>query len=267
MSRSAAARRRRPEPEAYLGVCGRVESAEADEELREQVDRLRDENHSLRDRITEVEGWYRLLQADHSALQDNQYRTSRRTSELQAEVNRLESENQGLQAGLSRLGEAGQAPRQQHKDSSMTRLAKVIQGIRRHRWTAAVVMAVGTLLARDAAVQGVLARAADRARQAVGAREDPARDAARSGFVRYAAMVHSRDQLERTRQAYNQAEGTLKGDALLEAQDALRAAKARYRQARLEFLPELARQCELARVALPAEAAKALASLEREANE
>ena len=60
---------------------------------------------------------------------------------------------------------------------------------------------------------------------------------------------------------------SLKGDALLEAQDRLRATKARYRQARLAFLPELVRQCEEARLPVPKEASEAFASLEQETRE
>lgn len=266
MSRGAAARQRRVHAAARLAVCGRVAIAEADDELRELGDEFREENRSLRDRVTEVEGWYRLLQAEHSALQDNHSRTSRRTSELQTEVNRLERENHELRVWLSLYDEAGEEPRPQppqHEDSQMIRPRTVIQGIRTHRWAAAAVMAIGTLLLRDASVHGLLARAAERARQAVGA----GHDSASSGFVRYAAMINSRDQLERARTAYNHGEASLKGDALLDAQDALRTAKARYRLARLAFLPELARQCSQANVALPPEAAEALAALERDATD
>ena len=69
-------------------------------------------------------------------------------------------------------------------------------------------------------------------------------------------------EADRARQYYNEHEAALAGDALLEAQDRLRAAKARDRQARLAFLPELARQCRLADVPLPEEAAGALATLD-----
>jgi predicted negative regulator of RcsB-dependent stress response len=79
-------------------------------------------------------------------------------------------------------------------------------------------------------------------------------------------MISSLERLERARAEYNKGEETLKGDALLEAQDRLRAAKARYREARHAFLPELARQCEQARVSLPREAAQALAALNDESN-
>jgi hypothetical protein len=88
-----------------------------------------------------------------------------------------------------------------------------------------------------------------------------------SGFVRYAAMINSRDQLERVRKEYNDGEASLKGDALLEAQDRLRAAKARYRQARLAFLPELARACDEVKVPLPRDSAEALAALKSETTE
>jgi len=270
MSRGAAARRRRTDAESWLAVCGPGECTDNNDNDNDNEidnDRSRQEIEGLRGKVAEVEGWYRLLQEDHLALQKSHDRTGRRAVELQAEVNRLEAENHELGAWLSRLGAAGEAPREHHGDSKMNRFASFVREVRNHRWTAAAVMAIVTLLARDAAVQGLAARAVDRARQAVGAGNDPARDPATSGFLRYAAMINSRDQLERTRRLYNEGEASLKGDALLEAQDSLRAAKARYREARLAFLPELARQCERARVALPAEAAEALAALDRGARE
>ena len=77
-------------------------------------------------------------------------------------------------------------------------------------------------------------------------------------------MIQSREQLERARREYNESESRLKGDALLEAQDRLRTAKARDRQAKLAFLPELVRQCDQARLPVPREAAETLAALHTE---
>ncbi len=77
-------------------------------------------------------------------------------------------------------------------------------------------------------------------------------------------MIQARDEAEKARLEYNERESTLKGDALLEAQDRLRSAKARYRQARLAFLPELARQCEQVKLPVPKEATEALALLKQE---
>ena len=145
----------------------------------------------------------------------------------------------------------------------MGRIVNFVQAVGRHKWATAAVVALATLLARDPAVRGVIGSAAERARQAVRGVEDPAE----SGFLRYAAMLNSREQAERARREYNANEGTLKGDALLEAQDRLRAAKARDRQARLAFLPELARRCRQAGVPLPREAAEALAALNAESAE
>lgn len=264
MSRGAVARRRRLNAEATLAVCGGVEGDD-EELLDDDGARLREENARLREQVAEVEGWYRLLQADHAAVCDNERRTSRRTTELQEEANRLGLENQELQALVARLGEAGRKDEKHPRESSMNRFTNLIQGARKHKWATAAVVAIGTLALRDPAVEGLLAKAADKARQAVGERS--ARVSAGSGFIRYAAMINSRDQLERARKEYNEGERSLKGDALLEAQDRLRAAKVRDREARLAFLPELARECRQAKVALPREAAEALAALEAETNE
>jgi hypothetical protein len=264
MSQGAAALRRRLSTETWLAMCGRVESEE--NERREQVEQLREDNASLREQLAEVEGWYRLLQADHASLQDNERQISRRTTELQAERNGLESENQELRALVARLGEAGRNT-QEHREDFMYRFASVIRWAQRYKWAAAAFVTIATLVARDAAFQGMLDGAFAKARQVAGSRGDARLDTADSGFLRYAAMINSRSQLERARKEYNDGEGTLKGDALLEAQDRLRAAKARDLQARLAFLPELAKRCEEAKVALPRDAAEALAALKAETNE
>ena len=143
----------------------------------------------------------------------------------------------------------------------MRRISDFIRSARRHKWATAAVVTIATLLARDPTVQGAIGSALSRARQVVRGDASEDRTPADSGFLRYAAMIHGREQAERARREYNENEARLKGDALLEAQDRLRTAKARDRQARLAFLPELARQCELARVPLPREAADALAEL------
>jgi len=269
MSRGATARRRRSDTEARLAVCGHIDSEVDDSEgaeLSRRGDRLRDENAGLHERVAEVEGWYRLLQEDHKRLQDENRRISRRGTELQTEVNRLEVENQELGVLNMRLGVARHEPRVHQEKSTMIRFAKLSQGARRHTWVAAALVAIATLLARDTAVRGMFAEVVARVRQATGSGEETPREAGASGYLRYAAMINSLERLERARAEYNKGEATLKGDALLEAQDRLRAAKARYRDARHAFLPELARQCELAQVSLPREAADALASLNDESN-
>jgi hypothetical protein len=259
MSRNAAARGRRPNTEAWLAVCDRVERDE--DPWQEPEEQLREENARLRDQVADVEGWYRLLQAEHFTLQDNDRRNSRRTTELQAEVNRLDGENHDLRGLVARLVDTAPVIQEPREGSSMTRIGTVFRTLQRNKWATAALVTIATLLARDATVHGVFAGVAAKARQAAGFDRDGARAPAESGFVRYAAMINSRDQLERARKEYNEGEGRLKGDALLEAQDRLRAAKARDREARLAFLPELARQCEQAKVGIPREAAEALAAL------
>ena len=149
----------------------------------------------------------------------------------------------------------------------MTGFVRFLRGLRKNRWAAAALVAIGTLLARDPIVQGGVSSVVSRARRAVSGSDESPRDATASGFVNYAAMLHAREQAERARLDYNTNEATLKGDAILEAQDRLRGAKARCRQARLAFLPELARQCERAGMPLPRETAEALASLKAETRE
>ena len=117
----------------------------------------------------------------------------------------------------------------------------IVQKSIQYKWAAAAALAVVTFAARDPWVSSLLGSAATRVRETVGGRDRS--DGASDGYVRYAAMIQAREQMERARKDYNEREGQLKGDALLEAQDHLRAAKTRYRQARLAFLPELARRC------------------------
>jgi hypothetical protein len=262
MSRGTAARRRRDDGEAWRAESFRVTS-ELDE-LRERGEEFEDENAQLKERVAELEGWYRLLQAEHVTLQADAARAGRRVTELQTEANRLAAENQGLHELVPSRNAAG-TRNEPRRNASMIRVVNFVKAVQKHRWAAAAVLAVATLLARDSAVRGAFGSAYERVRQAIGGREDSARGAADSGFLRYAAMVNSRDQAERARQEYNRSEAKLKGDALLEAQDRLRAAKARHLQARLAFLPELARRCQEASVPLPKDAAEALAELKQDA--
>ena len=146
----------------------------------------------------------------------------------------------------------------------MTRISGFVRTILRHRWATAAAVAIATLLARDPSVRGALGSALDQILRSAGIERFADRSTATSGFLRYAALVQSRDQAEQARRDYNERESTLKGDALLEAQDRLRAAKSRYRQARLAFWPELAEQCRQAGVPLPREAAEALVVVKNE---
>src|SRR5947209_11802820 len=99
MSRRAPARRR-ADTEAWAAVCGRVEGEDGWDEGEGPIEQFCAENARLCERLTEVEGWYRLLQQDHASLQANDRRTSQRLTELQGEVNRLAVENQELNAVL-----------------------------------------------------------------------------------------------------------------------------------------------------------------------
>ncbi len=146
----------------------------------------------------------------------------------------------------------------------MARISDFVRTIRRHRWATAAAVAIATLVARDPSVRGVLGSALNETLRFAGIERSADRSAATSGFLRYAALIQSRDQAEQARRDYNERESTLKGDALLEAQDRLRAAKGRYRQARLAFWPELAEQCRQAGVPLPREAAEALVVVKNE---
>jgi hypothetical protein len=261
MSRDTRARRRHDNGHVEHAELYRVAS-ELDE-LQEQNDRLGTENTRLRDQVAEVEGWYRLLQADHTVLQTKAARSSRRVTELQVESNRLASDNQDLQSLVVHYEEAGRGITHQER-TFMARISDFVRTIRRHRWATAAAVAIATLVARDPSVRGALASALDETLRFAGIERFADRSAASSGFLRYAALIQSRDQAEQARRDYNERESTLKGDALLEAQDRLRAAKSRYRQARRAFWPELAEHCRQAGVPLPREAAEALVVVKNE---
>jgi hypothetical protein len=262
MSRGTKSRR----PEARAPVP--AEESPPDLRLVEQADRRAErvdaENLKLAEQLREAEAWYHLLQVDHAALGRKHERIGRKAAELQAELDRLGSMDRDQKAagppeGSGRL--AGPGP---GEDSNpMIRISNWTRLARRHWWATAGVIVVATLLARDPGVRDLGSQAVARVRQ-TGHGGEPTGDPAASGYVRYAAMIWARDEAERARAEYNDREATLKGDALLEAQDRLRAVKARHRQARVAFLPELARRCEQARIPVPREAVEALASLRQE---
>ncbi len=282
MSRNTAVRRR-----CDVGAAGRaglysLAVASAGDDRNEQGERMSAENARIRDELSEVEGWYRLLQAEHSTLQGRLTHSGRRMTDLQADANRLAVENRELHALVSRSvpgvddragdrgqveREPGQAPSEgEGEDFVMRRIFDWIRSVQRHKWATAALVTIATLLGRDPGVQGVLGSAVSRAREAFNSSASGSDGRARvdSGFLRYAAMIQSREQLERARREYNENESRLKGDALLEAQDRLRAARVRDRQARRAFLPELSRQCEQAGMPIPREASEALATLNTE---
>ena len=261
MSRGEASRRRGLRAttwdEESPGVAVLVEDADR------RAGRLDVENARLQDALTEVEGWYRLLQADHASLQARHDQVGRKAAQLQLEADRLESENRGLEALLDRpAGPVRGAGTPEKDETTMNRIKAALRSVTRHKWASAALVAFATLLARDPGVQSVFSSGLARVRDLAGKSE--VAETSPSGFVLYAAMSQAREDSERARLEYNERESSLKGDALLEAQDRLRATKARYRQARQIFLPELIRQCRQANLPVPKEAQEQYASLEQE---
>jgi hypothetical protein len=236
------------------------------DETEQRADRLDSENARLRDELAEAEGWYRLLQADHASLQQKHEQVGRKVGTLQSELDRLESRNQGLEAEVDRPIGSRRPAGSTQKEMTMLRINEGFRSLKRHKWASAALVALVTLLARDPGVQGLFSSAMAKVRE-LGKGNGADRDPSTSGFVLYAAMIQARDEAEKARAEYNDRESTLKGDALLEAQDRLRSAKARYRQARLAFLPELARQCEQVKLPVPKEATEALAMLKQESRD
>ena len=265
MSRGTATRRRGLRAQTWDEMVPPLCDGLADE-IEDRADRLAVENARLRDDLAEVEGWYRLLQADHASLQARHDQVGRKAAATQAEVDRLGSRNRQLEAIVDRPAGSGQIADSGRDDHTMTHISQWFRSVRRHKWASAALVAITTLLARDPGVQAVFSAMAARVRE-VGRGDEARPDSAETGYVRYAAMIQARDEADKARADYNDKEATLKGDALLEAQDRLRAAKLRYRQARLAFLPELARQCERAHLPVPREATEALAMLRQEARD
>ena len=231
-------------------------------DIERRAERLDAENTRLRDALAEVEGWYRLLQADHSTLLSRHDQIGRKAGQLQLEADRLESENRGLEALADRAIGPGGGAGHLKDDIMMNRIKAALRSAGRHKWASAALVAFATLLARDPGVQGFASSALAKVRDLGG--KEGSGEASRSGFVLYAAMIQAREESEKARLEYNERETGLKGDALLEAQDRLRAAKARYRQARQDFLPELIRQCRQAQLPVPKVALEDYASLEQE---
>lgn len=264
MGRGMTARRRMaraPAPaEDEIGAEAFVDDSES------RADRLDEEAGRLQAELTEVEAWYRLLRADHASLQARHGQVGRKNSEIRAEADRLRSRIRELEALADRPDGSGRVADHREQGITMMTPKKWPAAARRHKWATAALFALATLVARDPAVQALFASAIARVRQA-GKGDGSAADAASNGYVRYAAMIQARDEADRARAEYNAHESTLKGDALLEAQDRLRAAKVRYRRARLAFLPELAARCELAHLPVPQDAARELALLGQEARD
>jgi hypothetical protein len=224
---------------------------------------LIEENERLRASVAEAEAWLRLAKTEQADLRKVHLRTTREATELQTECNKLAAENARLQALVDhprgpsvRAGreETGQGPTVHEQETLAMKGIRFLKAVAAHRGALAAV-AVGALLARDPAVRGLAASAAAHLSPArASALADPA-----SGYLGYARLIHARAAYEEARAAYNANAETLKGDALLEAQDALRVSKARFVAARAAFLPALREACEKAGVTFPSEAAGRLA--------
>jgi len=223
--------------------------------------RLIEENEGLRTRLIEVEGWYRLLQSDHEALRKIHLRTTTEATRLQAECHRLAAANDQLQTAHDHgnpsesvgIDTKRSYPTARHQESHRMKLFHAFKRVLTNRWALPAVALVA-LAAREPSVRG-LAAAAVRS-LTPGAANDPS-----AGYLGYARLVNARDAYERARDAYNARAESLKGDALLESQDALRAARLRYQKARAEFLPALRLACVRADVPFPSEAAAMIAGL------
>jgi hypothetical protein len=233
-------------------------------------DRLVAENERLRSKITEVEAWYSLLAADQEALRKVHARTTREATALQTECHRLAAANERLQAladhpggpsGAALTLTLGNEPAVRHQEVRFMKFVSFLKGVFKSRWTIPAV-ALAALLAREPAVRDFAVSAAKAVNPArlVGSNRDGDRDQA-DGYLAYARMVNARAAYDQARAAYNRDAESLKGDALLEAQDSLRAARQRDAQARAAFLPALRASCERAQVPFPAEAAALLAGL------
>ena len=96
MSRAMATRRRGLRTHSLDDESSMGESIVDESEQR--AERLDADNARLRDELTEAEGWYRLLQADHGSLQARHGQVGRKAGELQAKVDRLVLKNQELEA-------------------------------------------------------------------------------------------------------------------------------------------------------------------------
>ena len=263
MSRNARRRRERLVLHNWdaSGALADVAIVPGPAEDREAIDRLGEENDRLRERAEELEGRYRLACRDRESIRADRARAYSRASRLQAELNRMADEHEGLRAHVDRLESGRETIETINMEgvAPMNRVASLMNLVRKNKAASAAVLAVGALVARDPVVSGAVRSVAESAASAVtrGDRGGQAED----GYVRYARMVAAADEYDAARRVYNASSETLAGDELLEAQDELRAARLRDREARLAFLPELARRCADAGVPVPEADAVALADL------
>jgi hypothetical protein len=230
-------------------------------EDREAIDRLGEENDRLRERAEELDGRFRKVCRDRESLRGDRDRAHARATRLQAELNRLLDEHEGLRAHVDRLESARDhfEPINREGVARMNRVANLMSFAWRNKAASVAVLAVGALVLRDPIVSGAVRSVAETAASAV-TPGNPDGDPG-DGFVRYARMVAANGEYEAARRFYNESSETLAGDELLEAQDELRAARLRDREARLAFLPELARRCAEAGVPVPEVDAVALEEL------
>ncbi|WP_145266578.1 hypothetical protein [Tautonia plasticadhaerens] len=264
MSRNARRRRERlvlhdwDAPGALAGVAIVPGTAED----REAIDRLGEENDRLRERAEELGRRYRLACRDRESIRADRNRAHARSTRLQAELDRLSDEYEGLRSRVERARADPWHPETigMEEVRRMNRFATLLGFIRRNKAASVAVLAVGALVARDPIVSGAARSVAETAASAVtrGGRDGPAED----GYVQYARMVAAAAEYDAARRDYNASSDALAGDELLEAQDGLRAARLRDREARLAFLPELSRRCADAGVPVPEDAAAALADLQ-----
>jgi hypothetical protein len=220
---------------------------------------LIEENKALRTQVVAVEARNRMLQTTQADLRKVHLNTTRHAAQLQAECNRLATENRQLQqlaehpggpSGAAGRSATGRGPTVRHQEARFMKFVSILKGVVTSRWGLPAV-AVAVLMARDPAVRGLASSAAERlgAVSPGAADTDPA-----AGYLGFARLVNARAAYEAARASYNAKAESLKGDALLEAQDALRAAKARYAQARAAFVPALRDACTRADVPFPGQA-------------
>ncbi|RUL88261.1 mitotic spindle assembly checkpoint protein MAD1 [Tautonia sociabilis] len=262
MSRNARRRRERLVPQGWdaIGALADVAIVPGPEVDPSAADRLQGETDRLRRRVDEVEGRFRLVHRDRESIRKDRDRANSRVRELQAELNRLADEHEGLRAHLDRLRADSPHPATIVMEGApqMNSVATLLGKAWRNKAVTVAALAVGLLVARDPAVSGAVRSVAESAASAVG------RGDRENGYLGYARMVAASLEYEAARRAYNESADSLDGDALLEAQDNLRAARLRDREARLAFLPELARRCAEAGVPVPQRDAVALEDLKAE---
>ncbi len=219
----------------------------------------------LQERVAEVEGWYRLLTGEHAALRSDRDRLARHAEALQSELTRIKDEAEALRLHVDRLETECDpeelSPRAMQGTSPMNWIVNLSQRVWKQKAVLVAVVALATMIARDPAVSNILGSTTAWIASTM---ERSDQESESDGYVRYAQMVTATSQYEEVKQWYNENEASLSGDTLLEAQDRLRAARLRDLEARLAFLPELARHCAEAGVPVPEGDAAALAAIEAE---